>query len=129
MLDVFYDHCLATHWPAEGVLPLPAFARAFYGSLRERLPQLPPRLRRIAPHMIEHDWLASYAERATVDLAVRRIAGRLSRRGEDLVACLPVLHEHEAAIGAGFVDFFPQLEAFAEAAREDVIRQLEASAA
>jgi len=52
--------------------------------------------------MAQHDWLGSYRERATVDHAVRRIATRLSRNGDKLVACLEDLRIHEPAIERGF---------------------------
>jgi acyl carrier protein phosphodiesterase len=110
-LDVYYDHCLARDWACWSDEPLDDFTAPFYRYLLSRLDELPERLRAIAPRIAAHDWLGSYRERDSVDLAVTRIATRLSRNGDRLVACLDDLRAHEAEIAAGFDAFFPQLVA------------------
>ncbi|KFN49469.1 ACP phosphodiesterase [Arenimonas composti] len=120
-IDVFFDHCLARDWPRWCDEPLATLTARFHRILLATLddPAMPPRLRRIAPHMVEHDWLGSYARRDNVDLAVRRIATRLSRHGDRLIACLDGLRAHEGEAAAAFAALFPQLGAFAEAQRRD----------
>jgi acyl carrier protein phosphodiesterase len=118
-LDVYYDHCLARDWMRHAEVPLDAFTTPFYGYLVARADTLPGRLQRIAPLMASQDWLGSYRERDSVDRAVARIATRLSRNGERLVACLDDLRLHEAEIGAGFEAFFPQLVAYVAALRRE----------
>ncbi len=113
VLDVHFDHLLARDWRRWDGGSLEAFTARVYRVLRERHDALPPRLRAIAPRMEAHDWLGSYRERDNVDHAVRGIATRLSRHGERLVACLPVLRANEAAIDAAFEAFFPELIAAA----------------
>lgn len=116
-LDVYYDHCLARDWPRYSDMPLDAFTARFYRYLLSRLDGLPPRLQAIAPRIAAHDWLGSYRDRDSVDLAVTRIATRLSRNGERLVECLDDLRRHEARIAAGFDAFFPQLAGYVHALR------------
>ncbi|AKC87031.1 ACP phosphodiesterase [Pseudoxanthomonas suwonensis] len=117
-LDVYYDHCLARDWARYSELPLDAFTAPFYAYLLARREELPGRLHAIAPRIAAHDWLGSYRERGNVDLAVTRIATRLSRNGDRLVACLDDLRRHEAEIAAGFDAFFPQLVAHVAALRQ-----------
>ena len=116
-LDVYYDHCLARDWARYCDTPLDAFTASFYWYLLSRQDELPERLRRIAPLMASGDWLGSYRQRDSVDLAVTRIATRLSRNGQCLVACLEDLRRHEAEIAAGFELFIPQLAAYASSLR------------
>ena len=116
-LDVYYDHCLARDWARYCDTPLDAFTASFYWYLLSRQDELPERLRRIAPLMASGDWLGSYRRRDSVDLAVTRIATRLSRNGDRLVACLEDLRRHETEIAAGFDLFFPQLAAYASSLR------------
>lgn len=116
-LDVYYDHLLARDWPRHADEPLDHFTARFYAHLLAQQPRLPPRLQAIAPRIAAHDWLGSYRRRQSVDLAVTRIATRLSRNGDRLVACLDDLRRHEAEIAAGFESFFPQLLAYAPQAR------------
>lgn len=118
VLDVYFDHRLAREWSRWNDVPLEDFTARVYRILRERRETLPPRLQAIAPHMSEHDWLGSYRERASVDRTVRGIATRLSRNGDRLVACLPVLRENEAEIDATFETFFPDLIAAAARMRD-----------
>lgn len=120
-LDVFFDHCLARDWPQWCDEPLDSLTARFHGVLLAALdePALPARLRAIAPRLVGHGWLASYAGRGNVDLAVRRIATRLSRHGDRLVACLDDLRAHEAEAEAAFARLMPDLIAFAAAQRRD----------
>lgn len=118
-LDVYFDHLLARDWsrwamPGEA---LPAFTARAYAMLDARHDALPPRLQAIAPQMAAHDWLGGYRHRASVDRAVTRIAGRLSRHGERLVACLDDLPALEGEASAAFDALFPALGAFVEAER------------
>ena len=116
-LDVFFDHCLARDWARWSDEPLDAFTARFYTVLLAHLPELPDRLRGLAPPMAAQDWLGSYRERANVDRTVVRIATRLTRYGERLVACLDDVRRHEAALDGAFDTFFPDLVAFAAADR------------
>lgn len=79
LVDIFYDHFLAVHWNEFHDQPLPAFAAGVYRLLREERDILPPGLARIAPRMTELDWLTSYRDRTSVNIALQRMATRLSR--------------------------------------------------
>lgn len=109
VLDVYFDHLLARDWRRWNDAPLDAFTARVYRVLDEHRGQLPARLKRIAPHMASEDWLGSYRRRDSVDGAIRGISARLSRNGEKLRACLPLLREREPDIEAVFERFFPEL--------------------
>ncbi|HQX91182.1 MAG TPA: ACP phosphodiesterase [Thermomonas sp.] len=109
VLDVYFDHCLARQWAHWNGAPLGEFTARVYRILDARRSQLPPRLSAIAPRMAAHDWLGSYAQRESVDAAVRGISTRLSRNGHKLVACLDLLRADEAVMQATFEAFFPDL--------------------
>ena len=79
LVDIFYDHFLAIHWHDYHPLPLEDYAADTYRLLAGHHDLLPPGLARIAPRMAEHDWLTSYRERSSVEIALTRIAARLSR--------------------------------------------------
>ena len=112
LLDVHFDHLLARVWPDHNPVDLDQFNRHFYAVLLQHLPHLPERLQQIAPHMAAHDWLGAYRDRDNVDFAVQRIATRLSRNGDKLIACLPILRQHETQVAQHFDDFFPELLAY-----------------
>lgn len=116
LLDVYFDHLIARDWPRYHAVDLDRFTRHFYDVLLAQ-PELPERLRRILPSFVQNDWLGSYRGRDSIDHAVRRIATRLSRNGDKLVQCIPLLREHEAAVERRFEDFFPDLVAYADSQR------------
>lgn len=114
-LDVYFDHLLARDWrrwtaaDGEAAASLDAFTARAYAVLQRRAAALPARLQAILPAMSAHDWLGSYRHRENVDRAVARIATRLSRNGDALVACLDDLHRIEDEAEATFERFFPAL--------------------
>lgn len=118
LLDVFYDQVLATSWDKYAGVPLDGFIQRFYAALERQAHILPENVARMAPHMIEQDWIGSYREYAGVEIAVRRISTRLSRNGDVMRAGLVDLERNYAALAAGFHDFFPELIAFVGGRRE-----------
>ncbi len=119
LLDVFYDHLLATHWARFSDVPLDAFIARFYRALGRRVDMLPANLAHAAPYMIEQDWLGSYTQYEGVEIAIRRISTRLSRNGHLLRDGLSDLKANYTALDAGFQEFFPQLIRFVENRRLD----------
>ena len=117
LLDVFYDHLLARHWARYADVDLHAFIARFYAALSRHADVLPPNLARLAPYMIEQDWLGSYVDYKGVDIAVRRISTRLSRNGDLMRDALVDLEANYDVLEQGFQVFFPDLIAFVNARR------------
>lgn len=112
LLDVYYDHVLASNWARYSNEPLAQFIGRFYGALEKQAPAMPARLAHAAPYMIAQDWLGSYVDYAGVELAINRMSTRLSKNGDQLRDGLADLRLHQAPLAAGFHAFFPQLMAF-----------------
>lgn len=118
-LDVYFDHCLARDWARWDAGSLDAFSARVYRVLAARQRELPARLAALLPRMTAQDWLSAYHQRDSVDRALRGIATRLSRNGDRLVACLPVIRREQAALDATFAAFFPDLiAAFADTSHQ-----------
>lgn len=118
MVDMFYDHFLARHWPDyQPEEPLTDFTARQYALLAGLGADLPPRLARILPAMRADDWLASYREVEVVSAALDRMAARLTRAnplpgsGEELLA-------DYAGFEADFRAFMDDAWRFAEAWRQ-----------
>jgi acyl carrier protein phosphodiesterase len=114
LLDVFYDHVLASSWTRYASEPLPAFIARVYGALSAQRQTLPENFARVLPYMIEQDWLGSYVDYQGVELAVRRMSTRLSKNGHLMRDGLVDVRQHYAQLEAGFHAFFPELIAFVE---------------
>jgi acyl carrier protein phosphodiesterase len=115
ILDVFFDHCLARDWPLYSDEPLPAFTRKVYAVLAAE-PQLPERLAAIAPRMAAQDWLGSYQQFAVLEQVLAGIARRLSKP-EGLAGAMPELRALYQPLSADFAEFYPLVQAFAQAAQ------------
>ncbi len=111
IVDIFYDHFLASSWPDYSPVPLADYAATVYRMLQDNHTRLPATLQRITPHMIEHNWLLSYQHREVVGRALQRIAQRLSRP-LPLAEGIADLAAHEAPLRQDFADFMTEASAF-----------------
>jgi acyl carrier protein phosphodiesterase len=114
VLDVFFDHCLARDWQRYSDVTLDAFTGRVYRVLANE-PQLPERLALIAPRMAAQDWLGSYVDFEVVGNALAGISRRLSRP-EGLAGAMQELQALYRPLSEDFSEFYPQLQAFAQAA-------------
>lgn len=122
MVDLFYDHFLARSWDetgaAAGLPDLATYCAATYALFDAHAPLLPPRLAEVAPLMAAHDWLGSYAEAATIALALDRMAARRFSRPTPLAGGGAELLADYAGFAADFRVFFADALAFARQWRE-----------
>jgi acyl carrier protein phosphodiesterase len=115
MVDIFFDHFLARHWPRYHSHSLPDFAREVYRVLLPRRATFPERLRRIVPFMAADDWLSSYADIVAVDATLNGIARRFRypERAQVLTTAVAELERNYTELEQCFSEFFPQLRVFA----------------
>lgn len=120
IVDVFYDHVLARHWPLfHPSLPLEQFAASRYRILTARSGELTGRLRQALPSIIRHDWLTSYRELDGIERALNGLSRRL-RRDNPLAAAHHCLRRDFDDFEQDFFCYFPQLEWFAANLRRDL---------
>lgn len=112
MVDMFYDHFLARHWPEFSEVPLAAFTLGVYELLARRREILPERLQRMATHMRETDWLGSYAEIESIHAALNNMGRRLKRENR-LLDSADELERSYAGFERDFRAFLPEVRAFA----------------
>jgi acyl carrier protein phosphodiesterase len=113
MVDMFYDHFLARYWSEFHDEPLDAFTARIYSLLARQHAALPERLRRMAPHMAQRDWLGSYAQVSSIHTALDRMGERLTREN-GLLNSADELVENYAGLEADFRAFLPEVRAFAK---------------
>ncbi len=111
IVDIFYDHFLASSWSDYSAVPLADYADTVYRLLQANHTQLPVNFQRITPHMIEHNWLLSYQHRAVVGRALQRISQRLSRP-MPLAEGIHDLAAHETALRRDFASFMTEATDF-----------------
>jgi acyl carrier protein phosphodiesterase len=108
MVDMFYDHFLARDWLRFSTEPLPAFTRRTYALLDEHRDLLPERLQYLSRHMIQGDWLGSYAGVGAIGDSLDGMGRRLKRENP-LRDSVEELRRHYDDFAADFHAFMPQL--------------------
>ncbi|MBX2980652.1 MAG: DUF479 domain-containing protein [Flavobacteriales bacterium] len=108
VMDLFYDHLLASHWQHWHPEPLPQFAQRMYSLLHSHAHLLPERMAFVLKHMHQGDWLSSYAEMSGLRGALQGMARR-APQGGSMAGAEVVLVQHLEAYRAEFTDFLPQI--------------------
>lgn len=112
ILDVLYDHFLASAWTSYSQDNIEQFIQRFYAYLLNVEMSLPERLVRIAPYIAEEDWLGSYREFTGFEIAIHGVSTRVSRRAEELISGLEDVALNIAEFRQGFSVFFPELQSY-----------------
>ncbi|MBK1792546.1 ACP phosphodiesterase [Persicirhabdus sediminis] len=109
IVDIYFDHFIASNWHRYHTEPLDDFIAQFYQSLLDNPAWLTPMLQQIMPRMIEENWLGSYGSLDDLRLTFERVSWRSPRISiirhavDDLEANYQPLQQH-------FESFYPQLE-------------------
>ncbi|MDR9400853.1 MAG: acyl carrier protein phosphodiesterase [Psychroflexus sp.] len=109
IIDVLYDHFLAKNWQYYHPQPLSDFVEDFYVFIDQQKDQLPTRVQRIVPIMIEFNWLYNYS---TID-GIISILAQMSRRIKGDVQmdkCLPLFLNHYQTLEKDFTAFFVDIQ-------------------
>ncbi len=112
LVDVFYDHILATDWLRYTTSPLAEFTRELYASFPSYQDALPAEINDVLARLAAEDWLGSYATLEGIEDVLVRISRRLTQRlGRDfaLQTAMSELTFHHAGLSADFHEFFPEL--------------------
>lgn len=108
LVDLYYDHFLATQWAHYSDVPLAAFSQKIYRILEGHREQLPPRMQRSVSYMVDNDLLQSYREIDGIRGALIGIEGRLKRESR-LREAVSDLERNYWLLEADFAGFFPEL--------------------
>jgi acyl carrier protein phosphodiesterase len=108
VMDLFYDHLLATEWSRWHAEPLADFAQRMYALLQEHEHLLPDRTRQMLPYMVRNDWLTSYASTEGLARALQGLSRRVPA-GDVMQGAEQVLLEHMPTYRNEFGIFLPAI--------------------
>lgn len=112
VLDVAWDHLLASRWQHYHPLPLASYCAAFYTHLATCRPWLPDPARAFSLRAPEIGLLESYADAATMPRVLARIGQQL-RQPVTLAEAWPIVEEHRAHLEAQFAVVIVELQRIA----------------
>ncbi len=111
IVDIYYDHFLASNWKDYSGVPLENFVAEFYKLLQRKFELLPAPIQRFLPYMVSENWLLSYA---SIE-GISRILYQMNLRTKNIVKmdrAVNDLQEHYKEFEKEFRSFFPQLHEF-----------------
>jgi acyl carrier protein phosphodiesterase len=108
IVDMFYDHFLAANWNRYSEIPLPKFAEKVYATLLSRYVILPPRMKRMLPHMFTSNWLVYYGDANSFNHFFKGLARR-TRFAPDLAKAAHQINEHYDELNADFLAFMDEM--------------------
>jgi acyl carrier protein phosphodiesterase len=113
IIDIYYDHLLICNWNRYSSQSVDDFIAGVYGDIRRSTMPFSEPIQHLLDHLVNEDWLGSYAEIDGIEDALRRVSERLAQRtGRDLglEKAMASLTSHFDELQSDFNEFFPQLQ-------------------
>jgi len=109
IIDMVYDHFLATHWHCYCNVPLTRYSQDFYRLLTEYLSFFPEGSFSVLAAMQRQDWLCGYADLAMIGRSLDHISRVRLKRVNSLAGAVIELETHYADLEQDFCDFMPDM--------------------
>lgn len=113
IIDIFYDHFLASQWDQFSDLPLQDFVSRTYDLLKRNYKVLPEAIKRWFPTFLENNWMMAYRTTDGIELVLERMSANTSLPNHAGYA-VEVLKEQYSVFEEDFLEFFPLIIEFLE---------------
>lgn len=113
IIDIFYDHFLASLWDRYSNLPLNEFVNRTYDLLKRNYGTLPSAIKRWFPTFLENNWMMAYSSVEGIELVLERMSANTSLPDHAGYA-VEVLSDQYDVFRAYFLEFFPLIIQFLE---------------
>ena len=113
IIDIFYDHFLASLWSSYSTLPLSEFVSRTYDLLKRNYKVLPDSIKHWFPTFLENNWMMAYTTVEGIELVLERMSANTSLPDHSAFA-VEVLRNQYSIFMEDFLEFFPTIIAFLE---------------
>jgi len=113
IMDIFYDHFLAKNFDYYSAVPLHDFADSFYKLLQVNYTLLPERSQAMLPHMLQYNWLVSYASIEGIARTLTQMDSRTKNKSNMRFADKELIAFY-AEYEAEFTQFFAELQLYVQ---------------
>ncbi len=110
LVDIFFDHYLATHWKTYSSEPFDDFRQRVHVSFQNHWSMLPEKMKPMIESMIKHDWLKNYSEFWGIERALMGISRRTVYES-NMEKATEDLKMHYSLFDEQFALFFPEMMA------------------
>ncbi len=111
IVDLYYDHFLASLWSQYNSQKLEDFTKEFYDQIEEEFELLPDKMKRAFPYMKSQNWLLQYRTISGLELILEQMENR-TKFDSNLKKSISNLVENYDVFKNGFVVFFQDLQIF-----------------
>lgn len=111
ILDIFYDHFLASTWSFYTQEPLRAYTERFYQVVRKHYELIPTPLRDVFPYIEKENWLYHYQYKSGIEKALQGMARR-AKFPSNMGTAIPDLEKDYNIFKMEFHSFFDDLRNF-----------------
>jgi len=111
IMDIYYDHFLAQNWAKYSDVPLHDFADGFYKLLQVNYNSLPEHSQGMMPHMLQHNWLVTYASIEGIARTLTQMDSRTKNKSNMRFADKELI-EFYSEYDAEFTQFFEEIQAY-----------------
>ena len=122
IVDIFYDHFLASEWSTFSKHPLPQYVVNMYEILVKNYFILPNEIKTFLPFFIINNWLESYTSIEGIEGVLRRMTRRTSLPNETTFA-ISELRKNYNLFRSEFMEYFPQLVKYVEEVHSVPVRR------
>ena len=109
IVDVFYDHFLASHWDQFSPVPLAEFVSQTYDTLESFRDVMPAEVNEMLPYMIRGNWLVNYGKTEGIARALTGMSRRTPFESK-MDEAVQDLIRHREEFKSEFELFFPELQ-------------------
>lgn len=113
IIDMYYDHFLASLWTEYHSAPLERYSEIIYSRLLPFLEIMPKKTQYILPFMVHNNWLASYAGTEGLSRALNGMSNR-ARFPSGMESATDFLIDNYDAFKEEFVFFMPDIIAYTD---------------
>ncbi|MEZ5071409.1 MAG: ACP phosphodiesterase [Bacteroidales bacterium] len=117
VIDIFYDHFLASLWDQFSDLPLKEYVSRTYDLLKRNYQVLPEAIKHWFPTFLENNWMMAYRSIEGIELVLERMSANTSLPNHANYA-VEVLSGQYEMFQEEFLDFLPDIIGFLEAKYE-----------
>ena len=110
IIDMYYDHFLASLWDDYSEDPLDTFANRMYKTIEENWDSLPPESQYMYPYMKNRNWLLSYASTEGIGQSLTGMSKRIIHDSK-LDEAIHELHEYYEVFKLEFQQFIIEIKA------------------
>lgn len=111
IIDIFYDHFLASGWNDYSKEPLASYARRAYQLVVDQDALLPEQVKRMLPYMMHGNWLVNYAQVEGIQRAMTGMSRRATFESK-MEQSVGDLRAHYTEFESEFKAFFPEIQAY-----------------